>query len=136
MFPFHLNYQSNNLPFYFNYEQQHQTFYPQVFPLFQNHLIPSPDQIYLINSKANSETQDEIKKLYSFQDRFQSNSIKKKRITKKLTQVSLTKSKDFLAKKLNSKYSSFKYFDPAQAPPITSLRNRFEAEVEISQKLL
>lgn len=66
MFPFHLNYQSNNLPFYFNYEQQHQTFYPQVFPLFQNHLIPSPDQIYLINSKANSETQDEIKKLYSF----------------------------------------------------------------------
>ena len=98
MFPFNTNYPYHNFPFCFNYELQHQSIYPQILPMFQSQIVSTPDQFYLLNSKASTETQDEIKRYETFHD----NSIqmaKQKRITKKLIPISLSSAKIILPKK-------------------------------------
>lgn len=88
MFPFKTNYPYHNFPFCYNHELQQQQIYPQIFPMFQSHIIPSPEQFYILNSKASTETQDEIKKFDNLHENQLKFSQKKKRITKKLNPAS------------------------------------------------
>lgn len=89
MFPFNTNYSYHNFPFCYNYELQQQQIYPQIFPMFQTQIISSPEQFYILNSKANAETQDEIKRFDNFYENPAKVVQKKKRIIKKLNPTSI-----------------------------------------------
>ena len=86
MFPFN---PYHNFPFCYNYELQQQQIYPQIFPIFQSQIISSSEQFYIPNSKANTETQDEIKRFDNFFENLPKAVQKKKRITKKLNPSSI-----------------------------------------------
>lgn len=90
MFPFNTTYPYHNFPFCYNYDFQQQQIYPQIFPMFQSQIIPSPEQFYILNSKASTETQDEIKRFDNLHENQLKFSQKKKRITKKLNPASIT----------------------------------------------
>jgi len=56
---------------------------------------------------------------------------KKKRITKKLSLIKVKKKMRGLNSGFNIIRKSLKYFDPSRAPPLTSLRNSQELQLDL-----
>lgn len=66
--------------------------------MFQSQIVSTPDQFYLLNSKASTDTQDEIKRYETLYDN-PLKVVRQKRITKKLIPISSLSAKIIFPKK-------------------------------------
>lgn len=84
MFPFQTNFLYQNLSYGVNYDRIYSHFYAQTIPPFHNQVQFNPNQFYLVNSKPNNDTQDELRSLDIPQNNPLTIVKKKKKIFKKL----------------------------------------------------